>query len=478
MNQELPPPFKRQRELLDRLLRVDSSFDMLARPVEIAGKEGRLYYINGFIRSEIMEEVLAFLLRMPPEQAGKTAAEFIRRNISSIDVQQETDCEKIVTGVLSGKLCLICAHFTGALLIEARSYPARGVQEPDDDRALRGSRDSFVETIICNTALIRRRIRDPRLTMEAIQIGKTSRTDVVLCYIEGRADAQYLKKLRKQLSEMETDALTLGQQSLAERLVPSGLNPFPRFRYTERPDSAAASVLEGSVLVMVDTSPAVMILPVSFFQYSQDVNDFYFPPVVGSYLRLVRLATEFVTLFFTPLWYLLTLHPEWLPPQLAFIYPEDPGPIPIFLQILLVEVVLDSLKLASLNTPNSLSQSLSVIGGLILGDFAIQVGWMTPEIVLYMAFVSIANFAQPSYELGYALKLWRMLLVILVAAADVWGLVGGMIWMGVTIASTKTVGQTSYLYPLIPFDGRAMLRLILRLPEDCPRTGKRGKGKN
>ena len=475
MNQELPHTFNQQRKLLDDILRVESSFDMLARPLEIAGKEARLYYINGYIQSEIMEEVIAFLLRMPDDQAGKTAAEFIRRNISNIDAQQETDCDKIVTGVLSGKLCLISAHFTGAVLIEARNYPARGVQEPDDDRALRGSRDSFVETIICNTALIRRRIRDPKLTMEAIQIGKTSRTDVVLCYIEGRADDQYLKKLRGQLSRIETDALTLGQQSLAERLVHSGFNPFPRFRYTERPDSAAASVLEGSVLVMVDTSPAVMILPVSFFQYSQDVNDFYFPPVVGSYLRLVRLSTVFVTLFFTPLWYLLTLHPEWLPPSLAFIYPEDPGPIPLFLQILLVEVVLDSLKLASLNTPNSLSQSLSVIGGLILGDFAIQVGWMTPEIVLYMAFVSIANFAQPSYELGYALKLWRMLLVILVAVADIWGLIGGIIWMGITVATTKTVGQTSYLYPLIPFNGRAMLRLLLRLPEDRPRMGKKPK---
>ena len=334
MNQEMPLTFSQMRKHLDQVLRVESSFDMLARPLEIAGKEARLYYINGFIRSEIMEEVLAFLLRLQDGQTGKTAAEFIERNISNIDAQQETDYEKIVTGVLSGKLCLISEYFTGAVMIEARNYPARGVQEPDDDRALRGSRDSFVETIICNTALIRRRIRDPKLTMEAIQIGKTSRTDVVLCYIEGRADEKYLKNLRSQLSKIDTDALTLGQQSLAERLVHSGFNPFPRFRYTERPDSAAASVLEGSVLVMVDTSPAVMILPVSFFQYSQDVNDFYFPPVVGSYLRLVRLSTVFVTLFFTPLWYLLTLHPDWLPPSLALINPDDPGPIPLFLQIL------------------------------------------------------------------------------------------------------------------------------------------------
>ena len=341
-----------------------------------------------------------------------------------METGESEDIDTIVTDILSGKLCLISECFSGAVMIEARSYPARGVQEPDDDRALRGARDSFVETIVCNTALIRRRIRDPSLTMEALKVGNSSRTDVILCYMDGRADKGYVDKLRAQILSLKTDALTLGQQSLAERLVKPGLNPFPRFRYTERPDTAAASVLEGSVLVLVDTSPAVMILPVSIFQYSQDINDFYFPPVVGSYLRLIRLSTVFVTLFLTPLWYLLIRHPEWLPGGLQFLAVDDPGPIPVFLQILLVEMVLDSLKLASLNTPNALSSSFSVVGGLILGDFAIQAGWMIPEVVLYMAFVSIANFAQPSFELGYALKLWRMLLVISVAAGDVWGVCG------------------------------------------------------
>lgn len=459
--------FARDRETLKQLLRAGVSFDIMARPLEIAGKASMLFFVNGFVKSEVMEKVVAFLIRLPADRAfAGTAKEFNARNVSLMETGESDDVDTIVTDVLSGKLCLISECFSGAVMIEARSYPARGVQEPDDDRALRGARDSFVETIVCNTALIRRRIRDPSLTMEALKVGNSSRTDVILCYMDGRADQSYVDKLRKQILSLKTDALTLGQQSLAERLVKSGFNPFPRFRYTERPDTAAASVLEGSVLVLVDTSPAVMILPVSIFQYSQDINDFYFPPVVGSYLRLIRLATVFVTLFFTPLWYLLIRNPAWLPSWLQFLAVDDPGPIPVFLQILLVEVVLDSLKLASLNTPNALSSSFSVIGGLILGDFAIQAGWMIPEVVLYMAFVSIANFAQPSFELGYALKLWRMLLVICVAVGDAWGFALGLIALAVTVCTTKTVGGKSYLYPLIPFDGPVLLRLLFRLPEN------------
>ena len=464
-NQTLSGDFARDSGMLKTLLRAGESFDIMARPLQIAGKPSMLFFVNGFVRSEVMEKVVEFLLSLPAGAETGTAQDFIARNISLMEADASEDLDTVVTDVLSGKLCLLSECFTGAVMIEARSYPARGVQEPDDDRALRGARDSFVETIVMNTALIRRRIRDPSLTMEALKVGNSSRTDVILCYMDGRADPSYVEKLRRQIVSIRTDALTLGQQSLAERLVKSGLNPFPRFRYTERPDTAAASVLEGSVLVLVDTSPAVMILPVSIFQYSQDINDFYFPPVVGSYLRLIRLATVFVTLFFTPLWYLLIRNPGWLPDWLQFLSVDDPGPIPVFLQILLVEVVLDSLKLASLNTPNSLSTSFSVIGGLILGDFAIQAGWMIPEVVLYMAFVSIANFAQPSFELGYALKLWRMLLVLFVAVGDAWGFALGLIALAVTVCTTKTVGGKSYLYPLIPFDGHVMLRLLFRLPE-------------
>lgn len=450
---------------IEGLLRMGRSFDLVGKPMCIAGKRAMLYFVDGFAKDEMMEKVMEYLLGLTPEEASAGSAEaFARQNISYLEASVSEDLAGMVTAVLSGQLCLFSEWYPGGILIDARTYPVRGVSEPEDDRVLRGARDGFVETLVFNTALIRRRIRDPRLTMEILTAGSSSHTDVVLCYMAGRADGRFLQSLRERIQSVQADALPLGQQSLAERLCRFGLNPFPRIRYTERPDAAAASVLEGSVAVLVDNSPSVMLLPVSIFDFTQDTNDYYFPPLVGSYLRLVRGAIFLLTIFFTPLWYLLIRHPEALPGWMGFLLIGEPGELPVIWQLLILEFVIDGLKLASLNTPAALSNSFSVVGALILGDFAVKAGWFVPEVVLYMAFVAIANFTQPSFELGYAFKLFRILLLILTACWDLWGFLLGLGLLVLTLAFTRTLSGRCYLYPLIPFDGRALLRLILRLP--------------
>ena len=207
-----------------------------------------------------------------------------------------------------------------------------------------------------------------------------------------------------------------------------------------------------------------MIFPTSIFDFLQETDDYYFPPLTGTYLRIVRQLVFWMTIIITPLWYLLLGYEDSLPQWMLFIVPEDPGALPLIVQLFLTEFVLDGLKLASLNTPSVLSNSLSVVGGLMLGDFAVQVGWLCPDVILYMAFVSIANFTQSSYELGYAFKFMRMITLLLTALFGLWGLIGGMVLAVVLVAVNKTVnGKFSYLYPLIPFNAKAMGRLLFRL---------------
>ena len=226
---------------------------------------------------------------------------------------------------------------------------------------------------------------------------------------------------------------------------------------------AAAHLLEGSVIILLDNSPAAMILPTAIFDFLQETGDFYLPPLTGTYLRFVRHTVFWLTLFMTPLWFLAVLNPTFVPAWLAFILPKDRGELPIYLQLLLAEFVIDGLRMASMNTPDMLANSLSVVGGLILGDFAVTVGWLIPEVILYMAFVAIANFTQTSFELGYALKFMRILLLTLIAFFNVWGLVAGVILIILLIVTNKTVdGTRSYLYPLIPFSGKALLSLFVR----------------
>jgi len=257
----------------------------------------------------------------------------------------------------------------------------------------------------------------------------------------------------------------MGHRSLAESLIrQKWYNPFPKIRSTERPDAAAAIVLEGGIILFCDNSPEAMIFPTTIFDFLQETDDFYFPPLTGSYLRILRHGIFWLTMILTPLWYLLLLHESGLPAWLGFIIPKNPGELPIIVQLFLTEFALDGLKLASLNTPSILSNSLSVVGGLLLGDFAVTVGWLSPDVILYMSFVAIANFTQSSYELGYAFKYMRMITLFLTALFDIWGFAGGILLTLILIATNKTVnGKRHYLYPMIPWNGRAMARLLFRL---------------
>ena len=195
-----------------------------------------------------------------------------------------------------------------------------------------------------------------------------------------------------------------------------------------------------------------------------EANDYYFPPLVGTYLRLLRIIVFLISLFITPAWYMMVSEPGRLPDWLTFLSSPEPADLDLLWQLLVVEFLIDVLKLASLNTPDSLSNSFSMLGALILGDFAVQAGWLGPEVLVYMAFVSVAGFAQPSYELGYAFKLLRVTLLLVTAVFDVWGFFLGSLGILVLLATTKPLVGKGYLYPLIPFNGTALRRLIFREP--------------
>ncbi len=468
---KLSVDFEQNVEAVDTALRVDESFDIIKKTLTISGSRLVLYYIDGFVNSGLMQKLIMHLFTVKDfgDKSSGAAKKFTDENVPAAEADVTSNLDQVLLSVMSGCAALICEGFgANAVIIDLRTYPARETSEPENDKVMRGSRDGFVETMIFNTAMLRRRIRDPRLTVKYVNVGKISRTDIAVCYLEGKADGGFVEEIIGKLSSLECDSIVLGHRSLSEVLVrKKWYNPFPKFRFTERPDAAAASVIEGSVIIICDNSPEAMILPTTIFDFLQESDDYYFPPLTGTYLRLVRHMVFWATMILTPLWYLLLSYEAILPPWLAFIIPQDPGLLPIIVQLFLTEFVLDGLKLASLNTPSVLSNSLSVVGGLLLGDFAIQVGWLSPDVILYMAFVSIANFTQSSYELGYAFKYMRMIILFLTAVFKLWGFIAGIVIVLILIASNKTVnGKRSYLYPLIPFNGKALARLFFRLKKN------------
>ena len=459
--------YRENIRVLDGLLGVGRSCDMVSRDYLIGGRRARLWVVDGFGSDSILERMGAFWLTLKPENVvGLTGMQdFLDRYITFSESNVTFDVSDAVTSVFLGKSLLAVEGLAGVALMDAKGYPSRSVHEPPDGKVLRGSHDGFVEAVVPNMALLRRRIRDPHLTMEGHKVGSRTHNDAVLCYLDDKVDQDLLRKLRGKLLGLDVRSLSMAQESLAEAIRPKQwYNPFPKVRYTERPDAAAASIMEGSIVLMVDNSPSVMILPTGFFDFTQESNDYYFPPLVGTYLRVLRVTVFLLSLFITPAWYLMVSEPNRLPGWLNFLSSPEPVSLSLLSQLLVVEFLIDVLKLASLNTPDSLSNSFSMLGALVLGDFAVQAGWLGPEVLVYMAFVSVAGFAQPSYELGYAFKLLRVALLLVTAAFDVWGFCLGVVGIFILLCTTKPLVGKGYLYPLVPFNGKALLRLLVREP--------------
>ena len=423
----------------------------------------------------------------PAPQAGQDGPPPLTR-------EQAADCcNQMLPKLYAGLVPLLVEGLDRIIVMDCRDYPSRSVEEPDKERTLRGAKDGFTENFMENVAMIRRRIRDNNLIFKAYNVGSVSKADVAVVYLKNKADMALINKLDKGLKAMAPaggrqepqageasrqaklkkarrggrEILSVADQSLLERLLAAlgaadRRKPFPEVRYAQRPDIIAAHLAEGKAAIIVDNSPTVMLLPVSVFEFFQDVDDYYFPKLTGNYFRLIRIINFFVILFLTPVYFLLVEYKDFTPEVLQFFVPYEDFAIPIFWQFILLEIAVDGLKLASLNTPSSLGMSLSVIGALILGEFSIDSGWFISQTILCMAVVALAAFTQPSIELSYAMKFGRILMLIGAEVFGIFGVIGAFAVYVAVMAATNTISGKSYLYPFIPFKGAALKRLLFR----------------
>jgi len=315
---------------LNQRLCVDTNFDIVYRVIRIGGREACIYFIDGFCKDELMQKMLQYFMDLTEEEMPANAHEMSKANLPYVEVDLQDNWEQIIYFVMSGVFALFIDGYDRCLLIDSRTYPSRSVEEPEKDKVLRGSKDGFVETIVFNTALIRRRIRSTQLRMEMLHAGNSSKTDIVLCYMEERVDHAFLSLIKERIKHIEVDALTMNQESLAECLYQrKWYNPFPKFKFTERPDTASAQILEGDIVILVDNSPSAMIAPTSIFDVVEEADDYYFPPITGTYLRLSRFIIAILTYILTPTFLLFMQHPEWIPAGFEFIQVKDVINVPL-----------------------------------------------------------------------------------------------------------------------------------------------------
>ncbi|UNC92516.1 spore germination protein [Candidatus Contubernalis alkaliaceticus] len=445
-------------------LGVGVSFDVLIRQFKVGGKDVALVFVDGFGNGELITLIMQTLIATRREElCTRPYKKLFEERIPYMELSEVQQLDDLVKEVLAGPSALLIDGEDSAIILDTREYPVRQPEEPDIEKLTRGSRDGFVETLLFNVTLVRRRLRDPGFRAEVMQVGQRSKTDIAILYINDVVDPGLLKTVKSRIENIKVDGLPMAEKSVEEFIVEGKYNIFPQVRYTERPDVAAIHILEGHVVIIVDTSPSAMIAPATFFHHVQHAEEYRQSIPSGVYVRWIRFMGLFLSLFISPIWLLFSLEPQLLPQSLAFIGPEDPGLIPLTLQFIIAHLGIDLIRMATIHTPSPITVALGFIGAILVGDIAVQVGIFAPEIILYSAIVAIGMFSTPSWELSLAFRLIHLFLLLSTGFLKLPGLIGGTLIVFVLMALTKSF-KTPYMWPLVPFNGSAMLDILFRRP--------------
>lgn len=468
---------------LKQSLPIGKSFDLVYRDLFLGDTPAYWLGINGFSRVELLQQLFSDL-QNPLYMQDPTIDDIVRFMNAKIGYAQVTLTDSwtdILKNVLSGPSVLFIDGFARAMLIDVRTYPTRSVEEPDVEKITRGARDGFVETMLFNTNLIRRRIRSPHLVFALQTVGTESQTDVAIAYLEHSVNRDLLAKVKQALQKLKVTTLTLGSKSLEELLLnKKWWHPLPGIQMTERPDVACSYLAEGHILIIVDNSPGVLVLPGTIFQFTQSPEDYYKSPVVGSYFRLVRFFCIPVCLLITPVFLLITAFFPEFSDRLGLLSTGSLTPQRLIFYVISVEFLLDLFKYSAALTSSRFSGALSIVGGLLIGDIAVSLNWASSEVLFYAAVTLLTSLSLSSIELADALRLYRIFLILATSLGGVWGFGIGLFLILLSVFTTPTFGGMSYFWPLIPFQWKALRSLLFRYPTakaQPSRVWKRDEGK-
>lgn len=449
----------------DRRLDVETNFDIIKREIVVGNKNACMYYIDGFVKDSLLQEITRFMLLTESGNITniKEAKEYCQKLFPYMEVETKKEINDIEIDLLSGCTIIFIDGINEGIVADIREYPQRSITEPEKDKVIKGAKDGFIETPIYNVTLIRRRIRNKALKFEHVFVGEDTKSDVIICYMDDRVDIKKLDKVRDILNSIKVKSLDFGSESLVEAMYKkSWFNPLPKVQFIERPDVASANILEGRILLFMDNSPIAILIPTTFWDLFQEAQDFYFAPPVSNYLRITRYIISFLTIFAVPIWLLLVNNIDKLPEWMNFLEISEQAKIPIIVQIFLLDFIVNVIKTASINTPSMISNSISLIGAVIVGDIAIVTNIISPEVMLISAFSAMGFYSQPSFELGYSFLFMRMMLVLLVQFLRIWGLAIGTVIIILLIATNKTILGDSFIYPLVPFNFKKLMYTLFR----------------
>lgn len=423
---------------------------------------------NTSLNDQVMRSVLQeALLMLPDESIGPRQAYSLLRDhiLTTSDTQEQAAFTDIVNSILNGNTVLMINGVAHALIASTRGMESRAISEPVTEGVVRGPRQGFNETIRKNTALLRKIIKTPDLKMEMLKAGTLTRTDIVIAYIQGVAKDSIVDEVRRRIKQINLDSI-LESSYIEEMIEDHPYSPFPQIAHTERPDKAAAELLEGKVIIMVDGTPFVLLVPTVFVQFLQSSEDYYERYPMAFAVRFIRYLFFFIALLL-PSAYIAatTYHQEMLPtPLLISVAGSREGvPFPAFIEALLMEITFEALREAGVRLPRPVGQAVSIVGALVIGEAAVQAGIVSPAMVIVVAVTAIASFTIPAFNAAITIRMLRFPVMALAAVLGFYGIMLGVLAILIHLCSLRSFG-VPYLAPVAPFTWNGMKDMVWRSP--------------
>lgn len=445
--------------------------DVVYRTIEVGEKEkikALMVFVDGLANGKVISE-FAIESILEISQLNRINTESIKSSISERDsseflavheIKEEDDLDKVIDNVLIGETALLMDGSNKALILSTRGWPSRGVAEPPAETVVRGPRDGFTETVRNNTALVRRRIRDPKLKVKSMQVGRRSKTDIAIMYIEDIASDEILNEVINRIEKIDIDAI--GESAILEFLIDENdVTPFPLIESTERPDAVAASILEGRIAILIDNTPFGLLVPTTIGTFFQSSEDYYTKWPMASIFRFIRLSAALLTVLSPALYIAITsFHPGLIPSVLAFYVAASRinVPFPAVVESFLMELTIELLRESGTRIAGPIGSTIGIVGGIIIGQAAVEAGIVSPLKIIIAAVTTISFFAIANYEWALALRVIRFIYMIL---ASIFGLYG--IMLGVAVLIVHFAKLESFGVPFAsPFSGLGLKEGDLR----------------
>ncbi len=463
-HQQLFPSINDNVQTIKNML--GNSTDIVFRRMKIGPKEKYeicIIYTDNLIDTMALQELIEALLNNISEEGLPNV--LLEKVITVGEAAEVEDFNTLITNVLSAQAAILIENQSQAITVNIPGFDTRSIEEPQSATLIKGPRDGFIESIGTNTSLLRRRIRSANLWMESKEIGRITKTKVVVAYIKGIANEDVVKEVHERLDRINIDAI-LESGYIEELIQDETFTPFPTIFNTERPDAVAGKLLEGRVAILVDGSPFVMVVPSLIVEFFQASEDYYMRADISTLLRFLRFFCFFLALIAPSLYIaVLTYHQEMLPTTLliGLAAQREGVPFPAFMEALMMEVAFEILREAGVRMPRAVGQAMSIVGALVLGQAAVQAGLVSPAMVIVVSLTAIANFCFPSINLATTVRMLRFGMMTLAAIFGLIGIMFGLILLCIHVSTLRSFG-VPYTTPAAPFILQDQKDVFFRVP--------------